>query len=132
VNIGLSEAQRATLHDRADSYDIDALSREPVMDRYALRGDFGPGGTIWVEVSGAQVPGALRNLAWTEFGVVAYALRWDPLNPADLLVEFPTPAGRAERAAAATMLGRVALAIHEATGIEILDADAFPVARGDL
>jgi hypothetical protein len=131
-SVELTEAQRAELHERADEHDVESLSAPPMLDRYALRGDFGEGGTVWVEVSGADVPSVLRDLAWTEFGVVGYGLRWDPADPADLLIEFPDARVRAERADAAGLLARLALAIHRATGIEILDADGFPVSPRDL
>jgi hypothetical protein len=132
VTSALSDAERDTLHDQADAYDITALSRTPVLDRYAAMADFGAAGTVWLEVSGGEAPPALRTMAWIGGGVVAYALRWDPANPEDRLVEFPSPAQRAERAAAARTLGRLAVAIHAATGMEILDADGFPVSPADV
>jgi hypothetical protein len=130
--IDLPSELRADLHRRADAYDARALSQEPVVDRYALRADLGPAGTVWLEVEGVEVPEALRRLPWTESGVVSYGLHWDPADPANLLAEFPSPAQRAERVAAAALLARLALAIHSATGLEILDADAFPVDAADL
>ncbi|MDR1295019.1 MAG: hypothetical protein LBK59_08715 [Bifidobacteriaceae bacterium] len=128
----LSDAGRRILHSEADAHDAAALSRNPVLDRYAVVADFGAAGTAWLEVCGGGAPPALRTVAWTELGVVAYALRWDPANPDDRLVEFPSRAQRAERAAAARTLGRLALAVYSATGIEILDADGFPVDPADV
>jgi hypothetical protein len=123
---GLSAARRAELHRRADAHDEAALRRPPVLERYALRADFGADGTVWLEVGGVDVPGALRDADWTRFGVVGYALSWDPADPADSLIEFPGPAQRARRLRAARELARLAAAIHAVTGVAILDADGFP------
>jgi hypothetical protein len=132
VSSALSKAQRAQLHQRADAYDTEMLQRKPGTDRYALRGDFGAGGLVWLEVSGGEAPMALRKLAWARFGAVAYGVRWDPVDSRDALVEFPDARQRDERSAAAGMIARLAREIHRVTGIEVLDADGFPVNPADL
>jgi hypothetical protein len=132
VSSALSDAQREALHAQADAVDARTLRGEPVISAYALRADFGQSGTGWIEASGGEAPLALQHLDWAGSGVVSYAVRWDPANEQDRLIEFPSAEVAGERAAAGALLGRLARAIHGAVGIEILDQDGFLVDPADI
>jgi hypothetical protein len=130
---GLDPAQRAEILADAAAHDAAALAAEPTLDRYALTANLGPAGTLVIEISGVdQVPGALVNVPWAESGAVEYAVRWIPVDPKNLLMEFP-PAGHCQaRAQVANLLAGIARIIHHAVGGEVLDADGFPIDPSDL
>jgi hypothetical protein len=130
---GMDSAERAAVLERAAARDAEALSGAQSLDRYALTADLGPVGVLVVEISGVdQAPGALREVAWAADGAVEYAVRWIPIDPTHLLMEFP-PAGHCQtRAQMANLLASITRVVHHAVGGEILDDDGFPIDPTDL
>ncbi|MDR2347975.1 MAG: hypothetical protein LBD90_05055 [Bifidobacteriaceae bacterium] len=130
---GLDPARRAEVLADAAAGDAAALASEPSLDRFALTANLGPAGTLVIEISGvSQPPGALRDVPWAAEGAVQYAVRWIPLEPKNLLMEFP-PAGHCQtRTQMANLLAGVARVIYQTVGGEVLDSDGFPIDPTDL
>ncbi|MDR1393446.1 MAG: hypothetical protein LBJ62_05715 [Bifidobacteriaceae bacterium] len=133
LSLELEPDQRTDLLARAAAHDRATLSGEQSLDRFALTADLGPAGTLVIEISGVeQPPGALREVGWAEQGAVEYRVRWIPLEPSHLLMEFP-PAGHClARAQMANLLAGIARVVHHTVGGEVLDSDGFPIDPADL
>jgi hypothetical protein len=131
--LGLDPARRAQVLAGAAAGDAAALAGEATLDRYALTANLGPAGTLVIEISGAdETPGALREVPWAAEGAVEYAVRWIPVDPKNLLMEFP-PAGHCQtRAQMASLLAGIARVIYQTVGGEVLDSDGFPIDPTDL
>ncbi|GAA4723746.1 hypothetical protein GCM10023216_11780 [Isoptericola chiayiensis] len=124
---------RRELHARADDYDIAALQAPIVLDGYGLTIDLGHDGYVTVEVNGDEVlPLLVKELPWAGSGAICYRVVWDPPDQAESQMEFPQPALVVARKRAADLVGRVALALHEAVGGEIADEAEFLLAPEDL
>jgi hypothetical protein len=63
---------------------------------------------------------------------VEYCVRWLPVEPKHLLMEFPPAAHCQARAQMANLLSGIARVVHQTVGGEVLDADAFPIDPTDL
>jgi hypothetical protein len=118
---------------QAAQADAEALTGEQTLDRFALTAALGPAGTLVVEIAGVEEPpGALRGVPWATGGAVMYAVRWIPVEPKHLLMEFP-PAGHCQaRAQMASLLAGITRVFHHTVGGEVLDADGFPIDPTDL
>jgi hypothetical protein len=128
----LAEARRE-LRERADQRDQAAMAEPPSLDRYALAADLGPAGSLVIEISGVdQPPGALRALPWATEGAVAYTVRWVPVDPKNLLMEFPPADHCRTRSQMASLLAALAHVVYQTIGGEVLDADGFPIDPTDL
>ncbi|MCA5892011.1 hypothetical protein LEP48_01430 [Isoptericola sp. NEAU-Y5] len=129
----LDDEARRALHARADDFDIDALQAPMVLDAYGLVTDLGVDGSITVEVSGEErLPLLVRDLPWAASGAVCYHVRWDAPDLVESQREFPQPGHVVARKRAADLVGRMAVAIHAATGGEIADEADFLLAPEDL
>ncbi|MDR3107520.1 MAG: hypothetical protein LBU05_04910 [Bifidobacteriaceae bacterium] len=123
----------AELRRRARQRDQAALAAPPSLDRYALSADLGPAGNLVIEISGVDAPpGALRQVPWTAQGAVAYTVRWVPVEPKHLLMEFPPADHCRTRSRMASLLAALARVVYQTVGGEVLDADAFPIDPTDL
>jgi hypothetical protein len=129
----LSPERLAELHQRAAERDQAALAGAPSLDRYALSASLGPAGTLVIEIAGVkEPPGALRQVHWASKGAVSYTVRWIPLDPSHLLMEFPPADHCRTRSQMAHLIASLARIIHQTVGGEIVDADAFPIDPTDL
>ncbi|GAA1719618.1 hypothetical protein GCM10009809_14260 [Isoptericola hypogeus] len=129
----LDDDTRRELHARADDFDIAALQEPMVLDAYGLVTDLGVDGSITVEVEGEErLPLLLRDLPWARSGAVCYHVRWDAPDLVESQREFPQPALVVARKRAADMVGKLAAAIHRATGGEIADEGDFLLDPEDL
>jgi hypothetical protein len=128
----LGEDERRDLHRAAAAVDTKSTAGTPSLSGYALRAGLKPGGFVWVEIGGAPTPHALERLDWAAAGVISYTIGWVPPEPEGLLEEFPSERHIAQRTLAATLIDRVASAIHSCVGGVIADADGFAVSPTDL
>ena len=129
----LDDDVRRELHARADDFDIDALQAPMVLDGYGLVTDLGMDGSITVEVLGEErLPLLVRDLPWAASGAVCYHVRWDAPDLVESQREFPQAAHVVARKRAADLVGRMAVAIHAATGGEIADEADFLLDPDDL
>lgn len=129
----MPDERRAELHQRARERDRAVAAEPPALDRYALSADLGPAGTLVIEIAGVdEPPGALRQVDWASSGAVAYTVRWIPVDPKHLLMEFPPPDHCRTRSQMANLIASLARVIQRTVGGEVLDADAFPIHPTDL
>lgn len=129
----LTPQQLKALHERADAYDIAALSDPPPLAGYGLHVDLGKDGIVSVEVGGVEeVPLTLKGVAWAEGGAVTYMVRWTPVNLEDWQRERPSFDLKISRTRASGVVARLARAVHEAVGGEIADQDDFLVDPEDV
>ncbi|QIK84579.1 hypothetical protein [Sanguibacter sp. HDW7] len=129
----LDDAARAALHDEADTFDIRTLTTPEQRTGYALHLDLGDDGLVAVEIGGEESPptSVTRN-GWAADGVVAYRVRWFPIDDLELLEENPDPGHRIARTRAAERMGQLARALHDAVGGVVTDAADLPVHPEDL
>ena len=122
----LTPAQLRALHERADAFDIAALTEPPPLTGYGLHVDLGKDGIVSVEVGGVEeVPLMLKGVAWADGGAVTYVIRWTPDNLEDWQRERPSFDLKISRTRASGVVARLARAVHEAVGGEIADQDEF-------
>ncbi|MDR0594603.1 MAG: hypothetical protein LBG60_15415 [Bifidobacteriaceae bacterium] len=123
-----SPERAAELRRLAGERDQAALAAPPTLDRYALSVDLGPAGTLLLEICGVDSPpGALRQVPWAAQGAVAYTIRWVPVDPRHLAMEFPPADHCRTRSQMAALLAALARVVYQTVGGEVLDADAFPI-----
>ncbi|MCL2803622.1 MAG: hypothetical protein FWD29_06685 [Micrococcales bacterium] len=129
----MTRAQRRELLVKLRQGDREALQAAPAQEAYAVEADLGKGGRITVEVSLVEdLPLPIKSLPWVQRGVVAYAIKWIPFDPALLLAEFPPDEHRRRRLAIARELAALARLIQSQIGSEVMDQDGFPVDPADL
>ncbi|MEE6271856.1 hypothetical protein [Georgenia wangjunii] len=125
--------ERAWLHAEADAFDTAALERQDVLEGYAAVADLGPDGLLEVAAAGQdQAPAILRGAAWARRGVVAYEVRWRPVDPEVAFGPRPPLGLRRARDRVRALVERVAVALHDVAGGEICDDDGFLVAPTEL
>ncbi|KGM15220.1 hypothetical protein N867_10720, partial [Actinotalea fermentans ATCC 43279 = JCM 9966 = DSM 3133] len=129
----LTQAQREYLHAEADAYDR-AMLEEPVpMDSYGLLADLDLDGFVALEIGGeTNPPPVVAGLPWAAQGAVAYRVRWEPVEEADLEKERAPLAHRVARGRATPLVVAVARAVHAKVGGEVTDMMGFVVDPADL
>ena len=129
----LSAEERAKLHALLKQRDQELEAKGVIQEAYALEADMGHDGYLAVQVAvEAEPPRLIRDLPWAGRGVVVYAVRWLPVNPSHLTMEFPPASHLATRRAMASQVAALAKVIQAKIGTEVLDQDGFPVDPADL
>lgn len=130
---GMGDEERRALHAAADARDLRALAEPSPMQAYGALADLGIDGMLAVEVSGeTDLPPVMSAVPWAAEGAVAYRVRWEPADLAELESERPGPAHRVARARATGFVVAVTRAVHRAVGGEITDEMGFVVDPADL
>ncbi|MEP7762703.1 hypothetical protein [Sanguibacter sp. 25GB23B1] len=129
----LTPEQLRALHERADAFDIAALTSPPPLTGYGVHVDLGKDGIVSVEVGGVeQVPLTLKDVEWAKDGAVTYVVRWTPENLEDWQRERPSFDLKISRTRASGVVARLARALFEAVGGEVADQDDFLVDPEDV
>ena len=129
----LTPQELRELHERADAFDIDALTTPPAQTGYGVEVDLGKDGVVSVEVGGVDEPPlVLRGLDWAAQGAVAYQVRWSPPDLVDWQREIPSFDHRLSRTRATGVVAQLARAVFAAVGGEIADQDDFLVDPEDV
>lgn len=122
------EVERARLAAESAAYDSYMLTHRPADHGYGVEADLDVDGFLAVEVTGQdEVPMVLASLPWTRAGLVAYRVRWEPIELTEQESERPSLAHRVARGRAAPQVRGVARALHAVLGGAILDETEFPV-----
>lgn len=129
----LTDAQRQYLHAEADAYDQAMLTEPAPMTSYGLLADLDLDGFIALEIGGDEAPPpVIAGLPWVAQGAVAYRVRWEPVEEADLEQERAPLAHRVARGRATPLVVAVARAVHAKVGGEVTDMMGFVVDPADL
>lgn len=128
----LTEEQRRYLALEADAFDAAALADPAPMDRYGLLADLDLDGMVALEIGPEDPPPVVEVLPWAATGAVAYRVRWEPVEEADLEAERASLAHRVARGRAAPLVVAVARAVHAEVGGEVTDMMGFVVNPADL
>lgn len=129
----LTDAQRQYLHAEADAYDRAMLAEPAPMDSYGLLADLDLDGFVALEIGGEPTPPpVVAGLPWAAQGAVAYRVRWEPVEEADLEKERAPLAHRVARGRATPLVVAVARAVHAKVGGEVTDMMGFVVDPADL
>ncbi|MBT0993660.1 hypothetical protein KIN34_05095 [Cellulomonas sp. DKR-3] len=129
----LDPLERRRLMMEAAAFDELMLAAPPAAESFGVLVDLGVDGTVAVEVAEeTELPPLLRGLPWTERGVVAYRVRWEPMLIEQLEVEKPSLEHRVARTRAAPVVMAVTRALHAAVGGEIADEADFLIDPADL
>lgn len=124
---------RRHVHAEADAFDEAALTRPDRLDGYGVQAALGVDGLLMLEVAAEDtLPPLLRDLPWTQDGVVAYRVRWEPPDFEELEMERPSLAHRVARGRTMPKVHALTAAVHQAVGGEIADAAEFLVNPEDL
>lgn len=127
------EAERRRLMDEASAYDELMLAVPPVPEAYGVLVDLGHDGMLAVEAGvETSLPPLMRDLPWTQGGVVAYRVHWEPPFIEELEAERPSFEHRVARSRAAPLVQAVARVVHAAIGGEIADEADFLVDPEDV
>jgi len=127
------ERQRARLMAEADAYDQLMLSAPPPAEAFGVLVDLGVDGMLSVEVAECeQLPPLMVDLPWTQAGVVAYRVHWEPFEIEQMEQERPSLEHRVARSRSAPIVAAVAKALHAAVGGEVADEADFLVDPRDL
>ena len=127
------EAERQRLMDEASAYDELMLAVPPVPEAYGVLVDLGHDGTLSVEAGvETALPPLMKDLPWTQGGVVAYRVHWEPPFIEELEAERPSFEHRVARSRAAPLVQAVARVVHAAIGGEIADEADFLVDPEDV
>lgn len=127
------EAERRRLMDEASAYDELMLAVPPVPEAYGVLVDLGHDGMLSVEAGvETALPPLMRDLPWTQGGVVAYRVHWEPPFIEELEAERPSFEHRVARSRAAPLVQAVARVVHAAIGGEIADEADFLVDPEDV
>jgi hypothetical protein len=129
----LDPLERRRLMMEAAAFDELMLAAPPAAESFGVLVDLGVDGTVAVEVSAeTDLPPLLQGLPWTQRGVVAYRVRWEPMLVEQLEVEKPSFEHRVARSRAAPVVLAVARALHAAVGGEIADEADFLIDPADI
>lgn len=129
----LTDEQRRYLHAEADAYDRAMLEEPLPMESYGLLADLDLDGFIALEIGGeSDPPPVVAGLPWATNGAVAYRVRWEPVDEADLEAERAPLAHRVARGRATPLVVAVAKAVHAKVGGEVTDMMGFVVDPADL
>ncbi|WP_421735377.1 hypothetical protein [Cellulomonas sp.] len=127
------EAERQRLMDEASAFDELMIAVPPVPEAYGVLVDLGHDGMLSVEAGvETTLPPLMRSLPWTQGGVVAYRVHWEPPFIEELEAERPSFEHRVARSRAAPLVQAVARAVHGAIGGEIADEADFLVDPEDV
>jgi hypothetical protein len=130
---GLEAGARAWLHAEAAAFDAAALAEPPTLAAFGGVAQLGEDGMIEVTVEGEElVPLVLQGLDWAQDGVITYAVRWWPTDPAAQYAPDPGEAFRAARARVRALVERTVRAVHAAVGGEVADESGFLVDPASL
>lgn len=130
---GLSDAVRKNLHAEAAAYDVAALSGPDDLTGYGVETTLGLDGMIVLEVAGEEVlPLVLSGLPWAANGAIAYRVRWQTVELAELELELPPLAHRVARARARPIVAALTRGLHGAVGGEVVDSAEFLIEPADL
>ncbi|WP_090032739.1 hypothetical protein [Cellulomonas marina] len=119
----------------ADARDLDAavLADPPPPTGHGVVVDLDVDGVVAVEVSVREDPPLLvRDLPWAQGEVVAYRVRWEPPDVAELGLERTSREHRGSRSRATGAVGALALAVLDVVGGEIVDEADFVVDPADV
>ncbi len=129
----LDPDERRRLAQEAAAFDELMLAAPPAAESYGVLVELGVDGMVAVEASEeTALPPLLQGLPWTEQGVVAYRVRWEPMLVEELELEKPSFEHRVARTRSAPVVQAIARALHAAVGGEIADEDDFLIAPDDL
>lgn len=129
----LTPEQLRALHERADAFDIAALTEPPPLSGYGVLVDLGKDGIVSVEVGGVDdVPLTLKGVEWAQGGAVTYLVRWTPEDLEDWQRERPSFDLKISRTRASGVVARLARALYDAVGGEVADQDDFLVDPQDV
>jgi len=124
----MSAHARAQAAAQCDEHDRIAMSGPDSLDAYAVEVPLGGLGTLVVEAHAEDdLPPPVRQLGWPD--LIAYEVRWVPVDPAQAESDVPDEAFRAARVAVRPRLGAVTRAVAELAPGEVLDGDGLPVNR---
>lgn len=123
----LTEDQRRYLALEAEAFDEATLASPPPMEAYGLLADLELDGMIALEIGPEDPPPVVASLPWAAKGAVAYRVRWEPVDEADLEAERASIAHRVARGRATPLVVAVARAVHAHVGGEITDMMGFVV-----
>jgi hypothetical protein len=127
------DAERQRLMDEASAFDELMLAVPPVPEAYGVLVDLGHDGMLSVEAGvETTLPPLMRELPWTQNGIVAYRVHWEPPFIEELEAERPSFEHRVARSRAAPLVQAVARAVHGAIGGEIADEADFLVDPEDV
>ena len=127
------EAERQRLMDEASAFDELMLAVPPVPEAFGVLVDLGHDGMLSVEAGvETTLPPLMRDLPWTQNGIVAYRVHWEPPFIEELEAERPSFEHRVARSRAAPLVQAVARAVHGAIGGEIADEADFLVDPEDV
>ena len=109
------------------------LAVPPVPEAFGVLVDLGHDGMLSVEAGvETTLPPLMRDLPWTQNGIVAYRVHWEPPFIEELEAERPSFEHRVARSRAAPLVQAVARAVHGAIGGEIADEADFLVDPEDV
>ena len=111
----------------AEAFDEATLASPPPMEAYGLLADLELDGMIALEIGPEDPPPVVASLPWAAKGAVAYRVRWEPVDEADLEAERASIAHRVARGRATPLVVAVARAVHAHVGGEITDMMGFVV-----
>ncbi|PFG35019.1 hypothetical protein [Sanguibacter antarcticus] len=133
VDSPLTPEQLRGLHERADAFDIAALTSPPPLSGYGVEVDLGKDGIVSVEISGVdQVPLTIKGLEWAKNGAVTYVVRWTPENLEDWQRERPSFDLKISRTRASGVVAGLTRALFQAVGGEVADQDEFLLDPDDV
>ena len=129
----LDPDERRRLQMEAAAFDELMLAAPPAAESFGVLVELGVDGMIAVEASEERdLPPLLQGLPWTQQGVVAYRVRWEPLLIEELELEKPSFEHRVARTRSAPVVQAIARALHAAVGGEIADEADFLIDPADL
>lgn len=130
---GMGAEARRSLHATADDHDIATLTEPPAQTGYGCLADLDLDGLLALEVGPeTDLPPAIAVVPWAAHGAVAYRVRWEPPDLAELHAERPAITHRVARGRAAPLVVAVARSFHRAVGGEVTDEMDFVVDPADL
>jgi len=129
----LDPDERRRLAMEAAAFDELMLAAPPAAESYGVLVELGVDGMVVVEAAEeTELPPLLQGLPWTQGGVVAYRVRWEPMLVEELELERPSFEHRVARTRSAPVVQSIARALHAAVGGEIADEADFLLDPADL
>lgn len=128
----MGPAARAEVEAFSRWTDERALAAPDLRDAFAVQVPLADAlGTVVVEAHAEDdPPPPVRDRVWSD--VLAYEVRWLPVDPMQAETDLPDEAFRTARTAVRPRLRALARAVAELAPGEVLDADGFPVDRWSL